>query len=388
MYSAIIAGCGFSGAIIARHLAEERNLKVLVLEKRNHIAGNMYDEIDRNGIIVQKYGPHIFHTNNDRVYKYIKQFGTWKDFNLECMVYMNDKFTPSPFNFQTIDDYYSEEQAVMLKSRIKSYYSGLDKTTIVELLTCEDEVIREYANFLFENDYSLYTAKQWGIAPSEIDINVLKRVPVLFSYKTGYFDDKYQCMPSEGYTNIFASILDHPNIKIELNKNIKKYLKFDTENGYVLKSNEIVKIPVIYTGALDDLLDYKFGLLPYRSLHFEYRTEETSSFQKAPVVAYPQAEGFTRITEYNKLPIQNSKKSTIAIEYPLQYKADGISEPYYPITTETNLIQYNEYKAELSKIDNIFLCGRLADYKYYNMDQVIDRALDVCDELDLYLSSK
>ncbi|WMJ89802.1 UDP-galactopyranose mutase [Anaerocolumna sp. MB42-C2] len=385
MYDAIVVGCGFSGAVIARHLAAEKNLKVLVLDKRNHIAGNMYDKVDENGIIVQQYGPHIFHTNNERVYKYIKKFGTWENFNLECMVFMNGKYTPSPFNFQTIDDYYEKDKAELLKERIRHNYYGLDKTTIVEMLTCQDEVIRDYANFLFDNDYSLYTAKQWGISPSEIDISVLKRVPVLFSYKTGYFDDTYQCMPVGGFTKIFEDILNHSNIEIMLNTNVKNYLEIDIENGQIKKNGKVINIPVIFTGALDELLNYKFGLLPYRSLKFEYKTEDTKSFQNAPVVAYPQAEGFTRITEYNKLPKQDSNKSTIAFEYPLQYDSGGTSEPYYPIISEDNLNKYNDYKNELNKIDNVFVCGRLADYKYYNMDQVINRALDICEDLDLWL---
>lgn len=388
MYEAIVVGCGFSGAVIARHLAADKNLKVLVLDKRNHIAGNMFDKIDENGIIVQHYGPHIFHTNNEGVYKYIKQFGIWENFYLECMVFMNGKYTPSPFNFQTIDDYYEKDKAELLKERIRYLYKGLDKTTIVEMLNCEDGLIREYANFLFDNDYSLYTAKQWGISPSEIDISVLKRVPVLFSYKTGYFDDTYQCMPVGGFTKVFEYILNHPNIEIILNTNVKDYLEIDTENGRIMKNGEVINIPVIFTGALDELMDYKFGLLPYRSLHFEYKTEATKSFQNAPVVAYPQAEGFTRITEYNKLPKQNSNKTTIAFEYPLQYNTDGTSEPFYPIISEENLNKYNKYKNELNKIDNIFICGRLADYKYYNMDQVVNHALDTCDQLDLWLAGK
>ncbi|WOO35454.1 UDP-galactopyranose mutase [Anaerocolumna sp. AGMB13020] len=386
MIEAIVVGAGFSGAVIARHLAVNKNKKVLLLDKRNHIAGNMYDKVDENGIIVQQYGPHIFHTNNERVYNYIKQFGTWEKYFLECMVFMNGKYTNSPFNFKTIDDYYEKDKAELLKERISKYYNGLEKATIVEMLNCEDEIIRGYAKFLFDNDYSLYTAKQWGISPSEIDISVLKRVPVLFSYNTGYFDDLYQCMPVGGFTNVIEDIINHPNIEIKLNTNVKDYLEFDLKDSVIKRDGTVLKVPVVYTGALDELSDYKFGLLPYRSLYFEYKTENIKSYQKAPVVAYPQAKSFTRITEYNKLPKQESIKTTIAVEYPIQYNLGGASEPYYPIITEDNQNKYNKYKSLFDKIDNIFICGRLADYKYYNMDQVINRALEVCDSLDLWFS--
>lgn len=373
----IIVGAGLTGAVIARHLAEKGN-EVTVVDRRSHIAGNIYDCKNEDGLLVQKYGPHIFHTNNSRVYEYIKKYGEWDDFYLECMVFMNGKFTPSPFNFQTIDDYFSNEKALEIKEHIKKRYGDAEKTTIVEMLGSDDAIIKEYAQFLYDNDYSLYTAKQWGISPKEIDVSVLKRVPVLFSYKTGYFSDKYQCMPKKGFTDFISNILNHKNIILRLNTDALKMLSI--VDGQLLINNERTETTVIYTGAADELLKCKYGVLPYRSLKFEYKTVLSDSYQTAPVVAYPQADGYTRITEYSKLPPQKTNgKTVIALEYPQPY-TDG-TEPYYPIPTEKSRNLYGQYKTELSKIPNLILCGRLGDFKYYNMDQAIERAFEICDAL-------
>lgn len=378
MKNYVIIGAGITGAVIGRHLAEKGN-KVTVVDRRPHIAGNVYDEYDETGILIQKYGPHIFHTNSERVYNYITKYGQWENYFLECMVYMNGKYTPSPFNFKTIDDYFSPEKAREIKAHIKAKYGDSEKTTIVEMLNSDDAVIKEYADFLFDNDYSLYTAKQWGISPSEIDVSVLKRVPVLFSYKTGYFDDKYQCMHKGGFTAFIKTLLDHKNITVRLNTDSSSFLSI--KDGVLLIDGKKTDDTVIYTGAADELLNCKHGVLPYRSLRFEYKTESTDSYQDAPVVAYPQVDGYTRITEYAKLPIQKTNgKSVIALEYPEQY-GNGKSEPYYPIPTDENKALYDKYRSELEAIPNLILCGRLGDYKYYNMDQTIERALEICDSL-------
>lgn len=374
----IVVGAGITGAVISRHLAE-KGCKVTVVDKRSTIAGNLYEEKNENGILVQKYGPHIFHTNSVRVYDYINKYGEWEDYFLECMVYMNGKYTPSPFNFKTIDDYYPAETAELIKEHIKAKYNGAEKATIVEMLLSDDPIIKEYADFLFDNDYKLYTAKQWGISPDEIDISVLKRVPVLFSYKTGYFDDVYQCMPKCGFTSVIANILNHENITVKLDTDALSFIEIRGEE--LLIDGKPTDKTVVYTGAVDELMRCSYGVLPYRSLRFEYENKDMDSYQDAPVVAYPQVDGFTRITEYTKLPVQNGNgKTVIAREYPLPYVA-GKTEPYYPIPTEESKALYEKYRAHLEKIPNLILCGRLADYKYYNMDQAIERALELCETL-------
>lgn len=382
MFDCLIVGCGFAGSVIARFLAEQCKRKVLILERRNHIAGNMYDFTDENGIRIQKYGPHTFHTNQKELYDYILKYDNWEAYKLTCMSQIDGKFTPSPFNFQTIDDFYSPKQASELKKRIVEHYPGKQKATIVELIQSPDLMIREYAQFLFDKDYSLYTAKQWGISPAEIDVSVLKRVPVLFSYQNGYFDDTYQVMPKNGFTEFFRNILIHPNIEIRLNTDARQLLTL--ENNKILAGGSL--IPVVYTGALDELFDFRFGPLPYRSLRFDYQTKKIDSFQPAPVVAYPQAKDYTRITEYTKIPVQNvGGATTIAVEYPLQYKPGVKSNPYYPILTDESTVRYQRYLHEAQKIGNLFLCGRLADYKYYNMDQVLDQSLRMCKTLRKFI---
>lgn len=374
-FDVAIVGSGFCGSIIAYLVAEKLNKKVLVVEKRNHIAGNMYDEYTKDGILIQKYGPHIFHTNNDEIYNFITSLWKFNSYDLKCKVVMDNITTPSPFNFQTIDDFYTKNEAEMLKERIKKYYYNAEKTTIVEMLKSEDEYIKKYAEFLFEKDYKLYTAKQWGISPEEIDVSVLSRVPVVFSYKDGYFDDKYQIMPVGGFTKMFDRILNHPNITVKLNTDALDYLEIK-ENKIYFNGKDI---PVVYTGEIDKLFNYKHEKLPYRSLYFEYKTMDVDSYQDGAVVAYPQEVGYTRITEFKKLPEQDVKnKTTIAMEYPVKYLEDkNGKEPYYPIPNKKNQDIYDKYYYEANKFDNLILCGRLADYKYYNMDNAIQRAMDV-----------
>lgn len=376
MFDYIVVGCGLSGSIIARHLAEQ-NKKVLVMEKRDHIAGNIYDFKDSNRILVSKYGPHIFHTNNPQVWEYVNQFTDWSDFFMECMVYMKGKFTPSPFNYQTIDDYFSKDQAEEIKENIKMTFGNSKKASIVEMLYSKNPIVKGYAEFLYEHDYSLYTAKQWGIKPDEIDVSVLKRVPVLFSYNSGYFDDKYQAMPEKGYTAFIENIINHKNIVVELKVNAVDRLQVDERRKLVLYDGK--ELPVIWTGALDELFQYCYGRLPYRSLRFEWKTLEQESYQDSPVVAYPEAEGYTRITEYKKLPVQNIHgKTTIAVEYPLPVKDDSDFEPYYPIPTEKSKLLYKKYREKVDGFKNVKLCGRLAEYKYYDMDEIIESALQLC----------
>lgn len=377
----LVVGCGLSGSVVARYLAEKLGQKVVIWERRNHIAGNMYDYIDEHGILVHQYGPHTFHTTKKHLYNYICRFGEWDDYHLTCMSHIDGKFTPTPFNFQTIDDFYSPERAQHLKNKLTAAYPNQEKATIVELMRHSDSDIRGYAMFLFEKDYSLYTAKQWGVDPSKIDVSVLKRVPVLFSYKTGYFDDPYQVMPKISYTHFFENLLDHSNIRVELGVDAFEYLRVSPVGDVLLLDSHPADIPVIYTGALDELFREP-GALPYRSLHFEWKYEEIESFQDAPVVAYPQAKGFTRITEYKKLPIQNICGTTYTVEYPLPYQAGQKNEPYYPVLTEESQLQYALYKQRADKVKNLFCCGRLADFKYYNMDQALEQALELCQQLD------
>lgn len=374
-YDYIVAGSGLSGSIFAR-IAAEKGHHVLILESRKHIAGNVYDEKNEAGILIHKYGPHIFHTNNEEVYNFIQRFSEWIPFKLKCEVEMCGKSTPSPFNFKTIDQFYEPDKAEIIKRSLLDAYPNQVIVTIVELLNNNNTHIKEYAQMLFENDYSLYTAKQWGINPSEIDISVLKRVPVRLDYQSMYFTDKYECMPKYGYTEFVKEIISHPNIKIKTNVDALKHISFN-ENHIQFNDIEVDSdCYFVYTGPIDRLFGYKHGELPYRSLHFDYKTINKENFQNAPVVAYPQVKDYTRITEYKKLPLQDIPgKTTIAIEYPVQYNIKSANEPYYPIPTEYSTKVYQQYKSSANKFSNLVLCGRLAEYKYYNMDQAIASVL-------------
>lgn len=379
MKNCVVIGCGLSGAVVARHLAEQGK-QVTILERRNHIGGNMYDYTDEHGILVQQYGPHTFHTKEKRLYDYMCRFEQWNDYKLTCGAVWDNKYTPTPFNFTTIDTFYPPEEARKLKEKLSAAFADRPTATVVEVLRHPDPDIRGYAEFLFRNDYAPYTAKQWGVSPEEIDPSVLQRVPLRFSYDTGYFDDAYEVMPAHSFTSFFEHLLDHPNITVELGQEALDRLKIQ-DNHLYLDGQELTDVPVVYTGALDELFGGIYGWLPYRSLRFEWNYAEQESFQDAPVVAYPQEAGFTRITEFKKLPMQESKGTTYAKEFPLPYQEGEKQEPYYPVLTEESNRQYSQYRALADKIPNLICCGRLADFKYYNMDQALSRALEVCEHI-------
>ena len=374
----LVIGCGLSGAVVARHLAE-RGRQVTIWECRDHIGGNMYDYVDEHGFLVQKYGPHTFHTKKKELYDYMCRFGRWQDYKLTCGAAWGGKYTPTPFNFTTIDTFYPAEKAELLKEKLKKAFSGRDTATVVEVLAHPDEDIRGYAEFLFQNDYAPYTAKQWGVSPSEIDPSVLKRVPLRFSYEEGYFDDPYQVMPEQSFTHFFQNLLDHPNIHIELGVEALDHIQI--RNDRIFLDGVPLEIPVVYTGALDELFGGIYGRLPYRSLRFEWKYEDKESLQDAPVVAYPQEAGYTRITEYKKLPVQTGTGTSYALEYPLTYQEGTQQEPYYPVLTEQSQQQYEQYRRAAEAVPNLICCGRLADFKYYNMDQALEQALNVCENI-------
>lgn len=377
----LVVGCGLTGSVIARELADNGHI-VTIWDRRNHIGGNMYDYKDEHGILVHKYGPHCFHTNNKDLYDYMCRYSKWHPYRINCQAEIDGKATPSPFNFQTIDDFYSEEDAEKIKKAFHDEYPNREFVTVVEALESPIKLIREYAEFLFEKDYSLYTAKQWGMSPKEIDPSVLKRVPLRLSYNDGYFDDEYQIMPDTTYEDFFKNLLDHQNITVKLEiealdfitkDDANKRISIDGDDGY----------QVVYTGALDELFDCRFGKLPYRSLRFDWKYEDKESFQGAPLVAYPQAEGYTRIVEYKKMtPHIPQHGTSYAIEFPLPYISGCDVEPYYPVLTEESKLLYSHYEQLADSFNNLFHCGRLADFKYYNMDQALQRALQFARDLN------
>lgn len=371
----LVVGCGLSGAVVARYWAD-RGKTVVIIERRNHVGGNMFDYVDEHGIVVHKYGPHTFHTAQVRLLGYVSQYAEWDAYHLTCGTEINGTITPTPFNFQTIDDFYSPSHAGRLKARLTRAFAGREFATVREVLRHPDPVIRDYAEFLFEHDYRLYAAKQWGVAPGEIDPGVLDRVPLRFSYGQGYFDDPHEVMPRSGYSNFFRRLLDHPRIEVCLGIEALDHLSVAGAADLLLDSRPF-HAPCVYSGPLDELFGYSLGRLPYRSLRFDWRWESTPSRQPYPVVAYPEADGYTRITEYNKLPVQRGHGTSYAIEYPLPCDSTLGNEPYYPILTQASQALRSAYSQLAAGIGNLYPCGRLADFRYYNMDQALDNALSV-----------
>jgi len=372
MADTVIIGAGVAGCTIARRLAE-RGMRVLIPDRRGHIGGNAYDAPDEHGIRVQRYGPHIFHTSDEDVYGWITRFCEPEPYRPTTAAVIDGISTPAPFNFRTIDQFYAPETAATLKRKLKEHYPGRESVPVTELLASDDEGIREFAAFLFEKDYKLYTAKQWNLKPEEVDPSVLKRVPVLLSYADRY-TDRWQFIPRGGFTAFFERMLDHPNIEVRLGTDALEHLAPDETAGKMLFDGE--DVPVVWTGAVDELFGYRFGVLPYRSLRFEFRSLEQDSFQEAAVTAYPQAEGYTRITEYTKIPPQDGKGWTsIAIEYPIPFDPASGNERYYPVLTAESQALNERYQEYAKRFRNLSLCGRLAEFRYLEMDQVIKEAL-------------
>lgn len=372
-----VIGSGIVGCVVAQELAQKGN-KVIVWERRNHTGGNLYDFTDEHGIHVHLYGPHIFHTKIEKVWNYVNRFCKFSEYNLICGSVMDGMCVPTSFDFVSIDTFFPDESE-RIKAHIKKIFGDKQKATILEMLDCKDEFVVKFARYLYDKDYAPYTAKQWGIRPEDVDREIFKRVPVLFSYGSKYFDDPYQALPVNGYTELIDNLLDNKNISVETNIDALDRIKI--QDGILLLDGKKTDSIIVYTGPIDELFECRYGRLPYRSLRFEWKYEDIDSFQNMPVVAYPQAEGFTRITEYKKLPYQKVKGTTYAVEYPLPYRKGEKNEPYYPVLTEDSKLLFEKYRLLSEKISGLVCCGRLADFKYYNMDLAIDRALGVAETL-------
>lgn len=384
----IVVGCGFSGSILARKIAEELGHKVLVVEKRNHIAGNMYDELDDKGILVQRYGPHFFNTDKYFVIEYLEKYTELFKHNTKLLSYIDGEYIRLPFNFETLQQLVGARKSEHLLRKLREAFKGRDRVPVLELVNHSDADISEYGELLFEKAFKTYTAKQWGIGVDEIDKSVLDRVPMAMSYDERYLNKDFQYLPKNGYTKIFTNMLDHPNIEVKLSTDALDYIEFDENERKIRYDGNEIKC-LIFTGAIDELFKHKYGDLPYRSLEFKYEYSDKESILPCEIVSYPQAEGYTRSTEYKKIMYNNKhiEGSMIATEYPLPYnrKADVGNIPYYPVITKESKELYNKYLQEVYKYDNIFLCGRLAEFKYYNMDICIEHALEYFNNVRVYL---
>ncbi len=362
-YDYLIIGAGFAGSVMAERIASQLDKKVLIVEKRNHIAGNAFDEFDEHGILVHRYGPHIFHTNSKEVFDYLSQFTEWFPYEHRVLAKLKGELYPIPINRITINKLYNLD--LKTDEEVKEFYEKVREKRF-PITNSEDIIVNQVGFDLFNKFFRHYTKKQWNLEPKELSSSVCGRIPVRTNDDCRYFTDKYQFMPKFGYTKMFEKMLNHKNIELILNtdyKNILDSVKFDK---------------MIYSGPIDYFFDYKYGKLPYRSIRFEFRNLNQKQFQETAQINYvDDSVKHTRIIEHKLLSQQNSELTTISFEYP---QTEG--EPFYPIPTEENKIQYLLYKKETEKLKNIFFCGRLAEYQYYNMDQVVVKTLKLFGNLE------
>ena len=350
----LIVGAGFAGSVLAERLARGSNKRVLVVDRRNHIGGNAYDQHDAAGLLVHKYGPHIFHTNSRDVFEYLSQFTEWRHYQHRVLASVDGQLVPIPINLETINRLYG----LNLSSReVEAFFESVAEKRD-PIRTSEDAVVSKVGVELYQKFFRGYTRKQWGLDPSELDAQVAARVPTRTNRDDRYFTDSYQSMPMHGFTRMFENMLDHPNISILLQTDYRDILKL------------IPFRKMIYTGPVDEFFDCCYGKLPYRSLEFRHETHEVERFQTAPVVNYPNDYAFTRITEFKYLTGQKHPKTSIVYEFP---QAEG--DPYYPIPKPENAELYRKYQALAKETPDVHFVGRLATYRYYNMDQVVAQAL-------------
>ncbi len=364
-YDYLIVGAGFAGSVLAERLASQHGARVLLIDRRNHVGGNAYDEPNEAGILYHKYGPHIFHTNSDQVVDYLSQFTEWRPYEHRVRAVVRDKLVPIPINRTTLNELFGlnlqtdEEAADYLASRAEP---------VEDIETSEDVVINAVGRELYELFFRGYTRKQWGLDPSELDKQVTSRIPTRTNTDDRYFGDKFQAMPLHGYTAMFEKMVDNPLIEVRTGLDFAELKDEWTE----------IADHLVFTGPIDEYFDFRFGKLPYRSLKFDHQTLDREQFQAVAVVNYPDEQvPHTRISEYKHLTGQEAPVTTITYEYP---SAEG--DPYYPIPRPENQELFKKYEALADETDNVTFVGRLATYRYYNMDQIVGQALATFRRMD------
>jgi UDP-galactopyranose mutase len=360
----LIVGAGFTGVTLAERIATQLDKRVLVIDRRQHIGGNAYDEYSVEGIQVHRYGPHIFHTNSVVVFNYLSNFTSWRPYMHHVAGVINGKKVPIPFNLNSLYQLFPNKFAEQLESKLIEAYGFNTKIPVLKMREAKDKDLQFLAEFIYQNVFLNYTKKQWDLTPEELDPAVTGRVPVYISRDDRYFQDRFQVMPIGGYTEMFRRMLSHKNIKVLLNTDYREII------------NDLQFNRMIYTGPVDEYFDHCHGSLPYRSLRFEFKNLNTVQFQDVGTVNYPNDYSFTRITELKYLSGQTSDMTTLVYEYPEVYEL-GRNEPYYPIPRVENRELYARYEKEMEKLHAVTFVGRLADYKYYNMDQACARALKI-----------
>jgi UDP-galactopyranose mutase len=354
MYDWLVVGAGFAGSVLAERLARHRGDKVLLIDRRPHLGGNAYDCYDSAGLLIHKYGPHIFHTNCEAIFAYLSRFTEWRPYEHRVLAEVDGMQVPIPINLDTVNRLYG----LSLSSTEMEAWLAARAEPVAHIRTAEDVVVSAVGRDLYEKFFEGYTTKQWGVPPSQLDKSVTARVPTRTTTDDRYFSDSFQFMPAAGYTRMFERMLSHPNIELRLGR------------GFEEIGNSLPYKRLIYTGRIDEFFEYRYGKLPYRSLRFNHVTLDKPWHQSVAVVNYPQTEQFTRVTEYKHLTGQNHSKTSITYEYP---QAEG--DPYYPVPSSKNARLFKQYEKLAADTPDVWFVGRLATYRYYNMDQVVGQAL-------------
>lgn len=357
----VVVGSGLAGSTFAERISSQLKKRVLVVEMKKHVAGHCYDYYDKNGILIHKYGPHIFHTEMTKVWNYLSRFTEWKLYQHRVLSYVDGQLVPIPINLNTVNELFGTDLTI---NELPSFLEELSEP-IEEINNSADVVLSQVGKYLYKKMYKNYTKKQWGVTPDKLDPQIISRVPIRENKDDRYFDDTYQGLPRNGYTEMVKNMLSSPRIKVLLGTDYKEVIE------------DLSYDQLIYTGPIDYFFDYEFGKLPYRSLDLHFENHEKKQYQPAAVVNYPNDYEFTRITEFKHMTGQNSDKTTILKEYPKRASAE--EEPYYPVFDEETKQISNEYNKKENSSEAIFI-GRLAEYKYYNMDEVVSRALEVFSE--------
>ncbi len=374
MFNYIIVGAGLAGAVMAERIADELDERVLVIERRNHIGGNCYDERDENGIIIHRYGPHIFHTDYREVFQYLSRFTEWREYQHRVLGSIDGRLVPLPFNLASMRELLPESLSRRFEEKLLERYPHGARVPILELMEEDDPDLRFLADYIYRKVFLNYTMKQWGLKPEEIDPEVTGRVPVVLSNDDRYFQDTYQAVPLWGYTGMIGRMLDHPNIKLMLNTSHDEVLEL--RDGRIFFMGSEFRGKLVFTGKIDELFNYRYGELPYRSLEFRFEAHDMEWFQEAATINYPNDYDYTRITEFKHLHPVRSDRTVIVKEYPCSH-VRGENEACYPIFTEETREMYRRYLELAGDYDNLVLVGRLAEYRYYDMDDIVKRSLEV-----------
>ncbi len=360
MFDYLIVGAGYAGAVVAERMARCFGKKVLVIDRRSHIGGNAYDHYNEHGVLVHRYGPHIFHTNSEQVFQYLSQYTKWRPYEHRVLASVDNKLVPVPINLDTVNLLY---ELNLTSDELEAFFAARAEFR-PSIRTSEDVVVSKVGRDLYEKLFRNYTRKQWGKDPSELDAQVTARIPVRTNRDDRYFTDRFQFMPRYGYTRMFENMLDHSNITLALGVDYRDVI------------DEVEFRELIYSGPVDEFFDFRFGELPYRSLRFQHETLNTDYLQPVAVINYPNDHAYTRVTEFKHLTGQQHRQTSVVYEYP----SSG-GDPYYPVPTPENGALYKRYAELAALTKRVHFVGRLGTYRYYNMDQVVAQALTLCKQL-------